>query len=55
MATPEQKESYDFDNPDNVGPLYDIPSSEVEDPMGGEEGIEFEDALDLDPEVTEGD
>lgn len=42
-----------FNNPDNVGPLYDLPESEVEDPMGGDEGVEFEDALDLDPEVTE--
>lgn len=39
----------------NDNELYDLPESEVEDPMGGDDGIEFEDALDLDPEVTEGD
>lgn len=52
---PSQEFNPDYNDPDHVAPLYDLPESEVEDPMGGDDGIEFEDALDLDPSVTEGD
>lgn len=41
-----EDENYDEDDFNDSG--------EVEDPMGGEEeGVEFEDGLDIDPSVTE--
>lgn len=38
------RENYEFGDADYVAPLYDLPESEVEDPLGGEDGITIEDA-----------